>query len=174
VFTLDLRDLCDQDVDRIKNLFGASKNKTNEDLEDQLADLNSTLFNSPDYKSLSIQIDYSISKGQKPMNTADKVESKKRWACLLILIHLVTGVYRLKDLELAEAKKKKREEARNGLEGYIYKIRDLVDSAAFVEASTDNERSKLKQQLEENSDWMWSEGEAAATKDLRSKKTNLE
>jgi hypoxia up-regulated 1 len=81
---------------------------------------------------------------------------------------------RLRDLEAAELRKKRREEARNGLESYLYSVRDLLESASFAEASKDSERSKIKEVLERTTDWMWSDGDLAPTKDLREKRTDLE
>jgi hypoxia up-regulated 1 len=80
----------------------------------------------------------------------------------------------LRDLEAAELRKKRREEARNVLEGYLYSVRDLVESAAFGEASKEAERQKITELQEQTTEWMWSEGDMAPTKDLREKKTALE
>lgn len=82
--------------------------------------------------------------------------------------------HRLRDVDQAEIRKQNREEARNGLEAYIYRLRDTLEQADFVEASTESERVSLRKKLEEASDWLWDEGETAPTKDLKSAKSELE
>jgi hypoxia up-regulated 1 len=81
---------------------------------------------------------------------------------------------RLRDIAEAEKRKHEREEARNSLEGYVYRIRDLSGDETFVTASTAGERSKLAEKLGQTEDWLWAEGEKAPTKDLRSKRFELE
>lgn len=75
---------------------------------------------------------------------------------------------------MAETRKRNREEARNGLEAYLYRLRDQLESAEFVEASTEAERVKVRKQLEEANEWLWDAGETAPTKDLKSAKSELE
>lgn len=82
--------------------------------------------------------------------------------------------HRLRDIDNAETRKRNREEARNGLEAYTYKLRDQLESAAFAEASTESERIAIRKKLEEANEWMWDEGETAPTKDLKSAKSELE
>lgn len=96
--------------------------------------------------------------GPAPLASAEKKEASKR----------------LRELDQAEARKRNREEARNSLEAYIYRMRDTLEQDSFVEASTEAERVKLRKQLEEASEWLWDAGESAPTKDLRAAKTELE
>ena len=81
---------------------------------------------------------------------------------------------RLRDLDQAESRKRNREEARNGLEAYLYRLRDHLDAAEFMEASTEAERIKIRKQLDEANQWLWDAAETAPTKDLRSAKSELE
>ena len=81
---------------------------------------------------------------------------------------------RLRDLDAAETRKRDREEARNGLEAYIYRLRDQAESPSFVEASTEAERVQIRKKLEEASEWMWDQGDTAPTKELKSAKAELE
>lgn len=92
------------------------------------------------------------------MTELDKLESRKR----------------LRDGKAAEQKKLKREEARNGLEAYVYKARDLVGSAAVEAVSIPREREILKETSERVEAWLWDEGEEAETKELKAKKVELE
>jgi len=92
------------------------------------------------------------------MSEMEKIESRKR----------------LRDGKAAEQKKLKREEARNGLEAYVYKARDLVGSKAVEAVSTAHERKVLKETSERVESWLWDEGEEAETKELKAKKAEIE
>lgn len=83
-------------------------------------------------------------------------------------------IIRLRDIDLAETRKRDREEARNGLEAYTYRLRDQLENSAFIEASTEAERVQIRKKLEEASEWMWDQGDTASTKELRSAKAELE
>lgn len=71
---------------------------------------------------------------------------------------------RLKSFSASDKAKIQREEAMNQLEGYTYKVRDLVEDEAFTFRSTEKERSTLSEKATEISDWLY-EGGAEATKD---------
>ena len=77
-------------------------------------------------------------------------------------------------MDQAEIKKKKREEARNTLEAYLYKARDQLSASWFSEASTQSERDQLSALLESTSEWIWDAAETATTVDLKAKRTDLE
>ena len=81
---------------------------------------------------------------------------------------------RLREMDQAEIRKVKREEARNGLEAYLYKLRDQIEGAAFVESSTDNERTKLKEKLESATEWLSDIAESATMKDFKTRQSELE
>jgi hypothetical protein len=82
--------------------------------------------------------------------------------------------YRIKEIAEAEKRKHAREEARNSLEGFVYRIRDLSGDETFVNASTASERSILAEKLRQTEEWLWAESDRAMTKDLRSKRYELE
>lgn len=60
------------------------------------------------------------------------------------------------------------------LEAYIYKVRDLVEDAAFGESSQEHERKTIREKVEAANEWLWDEGESAATKELKGKKGEIE
>ncbi|KAI8052557.1 Hsp70 protein-domain-containing protein [Syncephalis plumigaleata] len=53
------------------------------------------------------------------------------------------------------------EEARDGLESFVYRIRDLLDDEAYRAVSTDAIREGLQQKLSEISDWIYDDGSTA-------------
>ncbi|KAL2687676.1 hypothetical protein Neosp_005239 [[Neocosmospora] mangrovei] len=72
---------------------------------------------------------------------------------------------RLKAFAASDKARLQREEALNQLEGYTYKIRDLLENDAFVAASTEEEQTKLAELSSETSEWLYDDG-ADATKDV--------
>jgi hypoxia up-regulated 1 len=81
---------------------------------------------------------------------------------------------RLREAKAAETRKLQREEARNVLEAYIYKVRDLVEDVTFGESSQEHERKVIREKTEAANEWLWDEGESAATKELKAKKSEIE
>ncbi|KAK4983955.1 lumenal Hsp70 protein [Elasticomyces elasticus] len=84
---------------------------------------------------------------------------------------------RMKDRLLAFDRSDKsrllREEALNVLEGYTYKVRDLITDAGFKDASTDAQRTEISSMLSTTSEWLYSEGANAATDVLKGKLSDL-
>ncbi|KAG5927250.1 hypothetical protein E4U42_002401 [Claviceps africana] len=72
---------------------------------------------------------------------------------------------RLKAFAASDKARLQREEALNQLEGYTYKVRDLLDSEGFIAASTKQERATLAQKASEIGDWLYEDG-AEATRDV--------
>ncbi|KAH9031931.1 heat shock protein 70 family [Lactarius pseudohatsudake] len=84
---------------------------------------------------------------------------------------------RLIKMEAEEAAIAAREDQRNILEGYMYKLRDLLDSDSqhtFVKYSQDSERRAIGRQLKEVSNWFNTHADEAQTKDFIEKRTSLE
>lgn len=50
----------------------------------------------------------------------------------------------------------------------------MESDGAFIAASTESERVKIRKQVEEANEWMYDQGETAPTKDLKSAKNDLE
>jgi hypoxia up-regulated 1 len=80
-------------------------------------------------------------------------------------------------MEAEEAAIAAREEQRNILEGYLYKLRDLLESDSqhpFVKHSQEVERRAISRQLKDVSNWFHSQAEGAQTKDFVGKRSSLE
>jgi hypoxia up-regulated 1 len=80
----------------------------------------------------------------------------------------------LREVKAAEMKKLAREEARNVLEAFIYKARDLISDPSFVEASIPSERKIIEEKTAASNEWLWDEADGASTKDFKAKKSDLE
>ncbi|KAF8515704.1 Hsp70 protein-domain-containing protein [Hysterangium stoloniferum] len=84
---------------------------------------------------------------------------------------------RLVAIDQAERAKQRREDARNVLEAYLYRLRDLLDSdssSTFMTYSKESERSELSRQLEETFHWLSESGDAAEIIDIWGKTDALE
>lgn len=80
-------------------------------------------------------------------------------------------------MQRAERSKQQREESRNLLESYIYRLRDLLDGneeAPFTLFSKESEREKMADLLQTTSSWLHENGETADLLDFWSKREALE
>ncbi|KDE04159.1 hypothetical protein MVLG_05384 [Microbotryum lychnidis-dioicae p1A1 Lamole] len=81
---------------------------------------------------------------------------------------------RMREMKLAETRKLQREEARNILEAFLYKAKELITSSEFEGASQPHERKILEEKVASTNEWLWDEGDSAPTKDLKAKKAELD
>ncbi|BGP35182.1 lumenal Hsp70 protein [Rhodotorula toruloides] len=97
--------------------------------------------------------------GAAGMGSEEKMELKKR----------------LRNAKTALTRKLAHEEARNALESYVYRVRDLLENnEAFVAASVESERRAVREVQERTAECLWDEGDGAETKVLKEKKRELE
>jgi hypoxia up-regulated 1 len=79
---------------------------------------------------------------------------------------------------MEEAAKVRKDEARNTLEGYLYRLRDLLDDGneetPFKKCSTASERQAITEKLEESFTWLHDRGDTAETSQLLDKRISLE
>ena len=91
--------------------------------------------------------------------------------CLTVCFHRLIAV------DNAEAAKRRREEARNNLEAYLYRIRDLLEDEEtnpFKRCSKKEERDAIQEKLEETLLWMHEYADDAQTIDFWDKKNLVE
>ncbi|SCV73166.1 BQ2448_7091 [Microbotryum intermedium] len=81
---------------------------------------------------------------------------------------------RMREMKAAETRKLQREEARNVLEAFLYTARELVTSPEFKGASQPHERKILDEKVASTNEWLWDEGDSAPTKELKTKKAELD
>ncbi|KAI8597075.1 heat shock protein 70 family [Dissophora ornata] len=84
---------------------------------------------------LKIQTDY---RGIAPLSASSKKESLDK----------------IQKLDALDAAKRAREEARNSLESFLYRGRDLLYKDEIIEVSTEEERQKLSETLSTVSEWL--------------------
>ncbi|SNX82298.1 related to glucose regulated stress protein, HSP70-like [Melanopsichium pennsylvanicum] len=74
----------------------------------------------------------------------------------------------------ATTRKAQREEARNAIESYLYRVRDMLDDPSFTSVSKPAERDAISTKTTELSSWLNEDGETADTSSLKLKRTSLE
>ncbi|KAH6680237.1 Hsp70 protein-domain-containing protein [Halenospora varia] len=163
----------------VKNMFGFGKKDqapiSDEDAEPVETISSSTESSSSSSSSASASPSAKDSKDAKPKIT-------KRFEVIPIKYTIeVKGLPQLPKAELTRMKDRissfadsdrsraLREEALNQLEGFTYKVRDLLDNEGFVEASTAAERETLEAKSKAASEWIYSGGADASREELKSK-----
>ncbi|KAJ6463417.1 Hsp70 protein-domain-containing protein [Mycena sanguinolenta] len=85
---------------------------------------------------------------------------------------------RLRAIDLDEAAVARKEEARNSLEGYLYRMRDLLDEenrdTPFKQCSQEGERKAIADKLDESFEWLHDKGDVAETSQFLDKRNALE
>ena len=85
--------------------------------------------------------------------------------------------FRLIAIDVSEASKRRREEARNNLEGYLYRLRDLLEDdeqTPFKRCSKAEERQALTEKLEGTLSWLHNEADEADTVQFWDKRNAIE
>ncbi|KAF9649521.1 HSP70-domain-containing protein [Thelephora ganbajun] len=84
---------------------------------------------------------------------------------------------RLREIDNIEGSKRRKEEARNNLESYLYKLRDLLGDESqtpFRKCSQPGERSAIQKKLEGTLTWIHDEADDADTTQFLEKLSGLE
>ncbi|KAJ7270749.1 Hsp70 protein-domain-containing protein [Mycena haematopus] len=85
---------------------------------------------------------------------------------------------RLRAIDLDEAAVARKEEARNSFEGYLYRMRDLLDEenrdTPFKHCSQEAERKAIAAKLDESFAWLHDKGDVAETSQFLDKRNALE
>ena len=171
-------------VDNVKGLFGfGSKNDqevlSDEDVETVEASTSeaSTTTSSANAKSTKST---STAAGEK----AKALETKKVTVNFGVSMtpsgapnakkQLQTIKDRMKAFDKSDKDRKAREEALNTLEGYTYRVRDLLENEAFIAVSTEAQRSDLESKRQAASDWLYGDGSNAKTSEFKKRLREIE
>ena len=69
--------------------------------------------------------------------------------------------------------RQQRLKLRNELESQIYRVKDKLEEETFIEVTSEEQRNKMRKQVEDTQDWFETELEAK-NEDLRKHKKDLE
>ncbi|KAK6955797.1 hypothetical protein Daesc_003441 [Daldinia eschscholtzii] len=179
-------------MDGVKNLFGFGKNKDQQPLKDsEEASESASATKSTDTATTSVVESSSTSTTATESTSAESAEGspvpKKKQLVVIPIDYTVEKVGipalskadltkskdRIKAFEASDKSRRLREEALNQLEGFTYRVRDLLESESFVAASTSEERAKLEKKASEVSDWLYGDGADASREELKAKLKGL-
>lgn len=80
-------------------------------------------------------------------------------------------------MDFDESSKRRKEEARNNLEGYLYRVRDLLEDdgeTPFRKCSQESERKALAEKVSEGIMWLHDKGDLVETSQFWDKKNDIE
>ncbi|KAJ3577091.1 hypothetical protein NPX13_g3476 [Xylaria arbuscula] len=168
----------------VKNLFGFGKNKDQKPLADGEESSESETTSTDTTTTSSTESTATPSSSAESAGTAETPKkqivtvpvdysTEKLGTAGLSKSDLTKGKDRLKAFETSDKARRLREETLNQLEGFTYKIRDLLESDAFIAASTEEERAKLESKASEASDWVYGDGADAPQKELKARLKEL-
>ncbi|KAL2038588.1 hypothetical protein N7G274_008636 [Stereocaulon virgatum] len=80
---------------------------------------------------------------------------------------------RLASFDKSDRSRVYREETLNNLEGYTYKIRDLLEDKDFMEASTTQQRDEIEAKSNDASMWLYGDGAEASRETLKARLDEL-
>lgn len=169
-------------ADTVKGLFGFGKKDQEPLSESEQAEIiKESTSTTGSASSSTASASESVSSSAKD-NKDSKSKSSKRLEVINIAVTTeVTGSPQLPPEEMVRMKgrlsafddsdrsRRQREEALNQLEGFTYKVRDLLENESFIAASTDEERTALESKSKSASDWIYSGGHDASREELRSR-----
>lgn len=179
-------------MDGVKNLFGFGKNKDQQPLADgeesvESVEAESTTV-STETATTSSEESSTISTSTESAEAAEGSPIPKKTVLVVIPVdytlekagipelprtEITKAKGRLKAFESSDQSRRLREEALNQLEGFTYRIRDLLESESFVEASTEKERQTLEKKAGDASEWLYDDGADAPRDQLKARLTEL-
>lgn len=169
----------------ISGLFGGRNKEKEEDTEDAESDAPAdaeTTVKSKDKKDVrgdKVVIKFRETPlGVKTLSGEEKRNIKARSVILANITDVGLRNHRLSSIVSYESSKVSREEARNGLEGYLYRLSNLLspdaDNKALWDFSTEKERDGLNKLVASTFHWLSDHAESADEKTLRANRAGLE
>uniref|UniRef100_A0A8H7NL27 Uncharacterized protein n=1 Tax=Bionectria ochroleuca TaxID=29856 RepID=A0A8H7NL27_BIOOC len=173
-------------VDGVKNLFGFGK-KDQEQLNGDESASTETVNTSEesDTKSATESSESAEASG----STEELKTEVKKLETVSIPVEIVIEILGTPQLTKEQTKQSKdrlkafaasdlarylREEALNQLEGFTYKVRDLLEDESFIAASTEAERTSLSEKASAASEWLYDEGADAPRTELKARLKQLQ
>lgn len=182
-------------MDGVKNLFGFGKDKDQQPLKDGEESASSEASESASTTESTETAATSVTESSTSETTSTSTSSESaesspvpKKQLVVVPVSFITekaGIPSLPKADLTKAKdrikafeasdksRRLREEALNQLEGFTYKVRDMLDTESFVAASTSEERAALEKKASEASDWLYDDGADAPRDALKSKLKGL-
>lgn len=106
----------------------------------------------------TIYLGFSIEAADSSKSKADGLERMKK---------------RLNAFDKSDRSRVLREETLNNLEGYTYKIRDILEDEGFISASTQQQRDDIETKSNDASMWLYGDGAEATRETLKARLDEL-
>ncbi|KAI8889869.1 HSP70-domain-containing protein [Backusella circina FSU 941] len=148
--------------DKVKSFFGKDKKDTKVESTEPDAEQNESTTETNDNKNdtatekeqeetltfikIPLIIEYTQT-GLLPLTPERKAEAKKRIA----------------QLDLGDKMQKEREESRNGLESFVYRVQEFLYEDDIPKVVTEKDLEDFRIKLSETSEWLYGDGESANT-----------
>ncbi|KAJ3300235.1 Hypoxia up-regulated protein 1 [Borealophlyctis nickersoniae] len=167
--------------DTVLNFFGAGKKEGDVEKEEQTAGAEA---DSKEGESNSTQTVSNNTQGVAPANSTAGVKKVTEKVNLNMNVQWRTVVpldeetklqmkKRIGDMDAEDQQRRLREEALNTLEGFVYRTKEFLYDEEVEKVSLEDERVKLKEQLDEAGDWLYDEGANANVEDLNQRLDKL-
>lgn len=172
-------------VDGVKNMFGfGSKKDAQEPLVDDNEDPELTATTSTTSTTSTSATGTTSSEASSGTPSSKDTKSKATKHMEIINIDFVVEKKGTPTLPTSEIRRMKdrleafsdsdrsrlfREDALNQLEGFTYRVRDMLSDEAFIAVSTDAERAELDARSKAASEWLYGEGIDASRDELKSR-----
>jgi hypoxia up-regulated 1 len=173
-------------LDSAKDFLGFGK-KDQEPLKDDEKSSSTSSSSSSDSKSTESAKSSKKSKGDKK-DKKDKVPAEPKKKTEVVYIDFTVTCDGCKDLPSEELSRMKqrlaafdssdharhsREEDLNNLEGFTYKVRDMLEDSTFAEYSTEAQRAAIEKLLGDTSEWLYDVGQDSTGEALKAKLKGL-
>ncbi|KAK4225793.1 putative heat shock protein family 70 protein [Podospora fimiseda] len=176
-------------VDGVKNLFGFGK-KEQKPLEGESETAEEASSSSETTSSsTSTESSTATSSTASASESADAKTVEKKKELIVIPVQFTlekSGIPQLSAADLKALKdrlkafansdrlRREREEILNQLEGYTYKIKDLIENEDFIAVSTPEQRAEIEKQTNDASDWLYGDGADATKEELKERIKSLQ
>ncbi|TDL26892.1 actin-like ATPase domain-containing protein [Rickenella mellea] len=174
---------------KLKSLFGRGESSETENSESSSPSDSSTTTSTSANETATTSSTTS-SGTATPSSTPDKKSTKKESDTISLVLDVKplsvpaltpTEIRKAREkliaLDNAEAAKRRREDARNILEGYLYRVRDLLEEdeqSPFMKCSKEEERSAIREKMESTLLWLHDQADEADTVTFWDKRNALE
>ena len=174
-------------VDGVKDFFGFGSKKGDQvPLKGAIEDSETSTSLPKTETSTTAESKSSASSVEAGLQSDEKANAKKRIESITIdFVSKVAGLPqvtlaelqcihdRLEEFDASDRSRLLREETLNILEGFTYKIRDLLTDDGFIAASTDKERTEIESKSEDASEWLYGDGVDASRDTLKARLNEL-
>ncbi|KAI0354229.1 actin-like ATPase domain-containing protein [Trametes cingulata] len=161
---------------KLKDFFGKGSASSSQSVDETTADVGTAEEEATSTASTAEASATVVAKPKDPISL--DIEVKFPSIAPMSVKEKRAGRERLLAVDAEETAKRKREEARNTLESYIYKLRDLLQDESsespFVKCSQNSERKAIAEKVDETYAWLQEHGDDADTMQYIDKRTALE